>query len=1062
MRFGRSHADPATSRGSKPRTLMLATRVLVTLLSLLVLIPACHRSGNFSNSGSVVVVENPCLESPLPSYPPGYPVALLELQPLVEMDPLVPQTPDGISCIPSVYLVAPPFPEGLLLDEVTGTISGTPLISGTTTEHVITAIFPDAAEDFLMTIIIFPLPPAFSYPQSQANLVEGEGLLLIPTLLEGSGPIDHWSVEAAAAAPLSAIVDTLTGELALFGSGDYSATITGTNLAGSATFTITVVTQLFPRVLAPLLFEDDGDGVLGAGDIIRIETDVEVSIPQDGSEALTLSAESSLGSDHSATATAAGTTLISLGAGAFLTGRGAAAEVAATTPSPLQITPTFGIVAALTDAISGLPLADSPPLDLFPGVRSNPVSDAPTTALIAADLDQDGHDELIAIVEGQLMRLDRNAAGNWSSESIGPSNQTAVACSDLDRDGDLDLVTSGPDGLLWLANQSGSFSIQVFDGTAGGTIAIADFDRDGDDDLLVARDDSTIEQFAGDGSGNFSSVAIWPVDGSGGIEVLDLDRDSWPDFATAEPALLRGGPTGFTPWIDAPLPTLPCTSLTIIDCDRTDHWKSPLWVTADASLHRIDAHNITGQGGSLVADITHGLIPPSIPSSIPPATITVGCADLDRDGGDDVLLLDSDAIRLHASRGALPVPGLEVHSAAARLLSIHLPLALCMTDLDGDGDLDLVAGGESGIVEGINHLDVIRGSATLERLDSPGTGESITSLLAVGDLLRDGHLDRIVRGSGSGTTVPPTDLPTTWLVPGADNASAIALAIGPDVRCAALLDADGDGDLDVVLGVHDAIDLLLIQVSAIESAEIEFEMSEFPGGHPTDITNALAVADVNRDGIDDLVQGCHGINRIWLGDGAGSWLASPQLFPSDVTHSVLLDDFDRDGDLDLVSGNSTGRYNRIWINDGSGLFSDSGQVLGVMEARSLASGDIDGDGDADLLIGMTGSGPIGFPDAIWINDGLGQFSAADSPDTEATATLAVALGDLDLDGDLDLVTASATGLRVQWNVDGVFSAPLSLGNSYHDSVVLIDVDGDGDLDLLSASDEFNLETWLAR
>ena len=1048
MYSSRSHADTAMTMDNGSRT-----RALVTLLSLLILIPSCHRSGNFSNSGSVVVVENPCLESPLPSYPPGYPLALLELQPLVEMEPLVPQTPDGISCIPSVYLVAPAFPEGLLLDEETGTISGTPLISGTTSEHVITAIFPDAAEDFLMTIIIFPLPPAFSYPQAQVSLIEGTVLLLQPTLLEGSGPIESWSVEAPGAAPLSAIVDTLSGELALFGTGDYSATVTGTNQVASATFTITVVTQMYPRVAAALLFQDDGDGVLGAGDIIRIETDVDVMVPSDGSDALTLSPESSLGTDPSTSTSVAGVTFVELGEGASLSGRGTADEVGATSSSPLQISPTFGLVGALIDTATGLPLTDPPPLDLFPGVRSTPITDLATTALIAADLDRDGHDEVIAIVEGQLTRLDRDATGTWSSEGFGPSNLTAVACSDLDRDGDLDLITSGPDGIFWLAQQSGSFTIEVFDGTAGGAIAVADLDRDGDDDLLVARTNSTIEQFAGDGTGNFISVASWPADGSAGIEVLDLDRDSWPDFATAEPTLFRGGPTGFTPWTGAPLPTVPCTSLTIIDSDRSDHWKSLLWATADATLHRIDGRNLAEQGESYVADITVGLTP---------STFTIGCADLDRDGGDDVLLLGSDAIRLHASRGALPVPGLEVHSAAARLLSITSPLALCTTDLDGDGDLDVVAGGSDGIVEGINHLDVIVGSATLERLDTPGTGQPITSILAVADVLRDGQLDRIVRGPGSATSVPPTDLTTIWLVPGSADSSAIPLTSGADVRSAALLDIDRDGDLDVVLGVHDAIDLLLIQVAASDDTEVEFVISEFPGGHPSDSTNALAVADVNRDGIDDLVQGCHGINRIWLGDGAGSLVASPQLFPSDVTHSLLLDDFDRDGDLDLVSGNSTGRHNRIWINDGSGLFSDSGQVLGVMEARALASGDIDGDGDADLLIGMTGSGPSGFADALWINDGSGYFTAVASPDSESTATLAVALGDLDLDGDLDLATASVTGLRVQWNVDGVFSAPLILGDTFHDSVVLLDVDGDGDLDLLSASSELNLETWLAR
>ena len=443
------------------------------------------------------------------------------------------------------------------------------------------------------------------------------------------------------------------------------------------------------------------------------------------------------------------------------------------------------------------------------------------------------------------------------------------------------------------------------------------------------------------------------------------------------------------------------------------------------------------------SDITTGL-------TADPATIY--CADLDTDGGRDILLLVDDGIRLHGSRGPLPVDGEAVTSAAALWMEMDNPTSVCSLDLDGDGDLDVVASGPTGMREGINSLDTIRGSLTLQLAGYSGPGHDIISVLAVADLTRSGHLDHIVSSPGSAA-----GLRTTWLIRGDSPSTSMLLVDGPDVRSCALLDTDLDGDLDVVLGVRDGTDLLLIQ----ESAQ-NFQLQEFPGAVPGDITNALTTGDVNGDGVLDLVTGCHGLNRIWIGDGNGSFVELPQIFPTDVTHAVLLDDFDGDGDLDLLSGNSTGRHNRYWINDGSGSFSDSGQILGVMEVRSFASGDIDGDGDLDLILGQTGSGPSGFSDTMWFNDGSGHFTEGPSPDPQGNATLAVALGDLDLDGDLDLATATVTGLHIQWNLDGSFSTPIILSSSFHDSVHLLDIDGDGDLDLQSASLDQQLESWLAR
>jgi enediyne biosynthesis protein E4 len=117
----------------------------------------------------------------------------------------------------------------------------------------------------------------------------------------------------------------------------------------------------------------------------------------------------------------------------------------------------------------------------------------------------------------------------------------------------------------------------------------------------------------------------------------------------------------------------------------------------------------------------------------------------------------------------------------------------------------------------------------------------------------------------------------------------------------------------------------------------------------------MAVADLNGDGVLDLMLPNQGLDQLFLGVGDGTFLDASQQLPQVEAPSTAATavDVDGDGDLDLFISRLV-EHNELLINDGGGHFVASSERtwLEASERTTMGSSwhDVDGDGDLDALV----------------------------------------------------------------------------------------------------------------
>jgi uncharacterized repeat protein (TIGR01451 family) len=359
--------------------------------------------------------------------------------------------------------------------------------------------------------------------------------------------------------------------------------------------------------------------------------------------------------------------------------------------------------------------------------------------------------------------------------SAGPFPFTA-ATVDLNSDGNRDVVAvnSGNPGsvAVLLGNGNGGLGTAVTyptDGQFPYSIAIGDLNGDGNPDVVVSNINSnTVSVLLGDGQGGLGSATTYSVGTSRdlaptSVAIGDLNGNGKPDLAVANnntpniSVLLGDGNGGFAAATEYPIPFFDSGSIKIAD------------LSGDGRPDLVVA------GGGLAVLLGNGDGSFGAATQFSPGPIgqlySLGDADLNGDGKLDLLIGSATPeVVVLPGDGA---GGFETPTGYPLAGGFGATLSVAIGDVDGDGNLDLVAtSGNSSISAWLGDGSGNFGASTL--YDSCVC--SSPNSLALGDLNGDGRPDVVGTNNDfddtTGTGTISVQLNTT--TPGADLAIAIA------------------------------------------------------------------------------------------------------------------------------------------------------------------------------------------------------------------------------------------------------------------------------------------------